>query len=92
MLLRETNPAEFETYVQMAADAAKLAEDRPELLQALWEDHAPSVPKDTGKKRLRLAIAPVIEHGHVFAIFFIVPTAGGIPDLSKIHSKDATHH
>ncbi|CAM9957127.1 unnamed protein product [Sphacelaria rigidula] len=37
MRLKETNPAEFEEYVQMAADAAKLAAEKPEVFASLLE-------------------------------------------------------
>lgn len=37
MRLKETNPAEFEEYLQMAADAAKLAAEKPEVFASLLE-------------------------------------------------------
>lgn len=38
--LRESNPAEFENYVQMAADAAKLAQEQPEVFASLLKGDA----------------------------------------------------
>lgn len=35
MRMKETNPAEFEQYVQMAADAAKLAVEQPQVFASL---------------------------------------------------------
>lgn len=38
MKLQETNPEEFEAFVQMAADAAKLAEEQPDVFNQLMQD------------------------------------------------------
>lgn len=35
MRLKDTDPDQFAEYVQMAADAAKLAEDRPDVFEQL---------------------------------------------------------
>lgn len=40
MRLQETNPDQFNTYVQMAADAAQLAKEQPEVFQALMQETA----------------------------------------------------
>lgn len=38
MRLQDTNPQEFAAYIQMAADAAKLAEERPDVFNQLMQD------------------------------------------------------
>lgn len=38
MRLQETDPDQFNTYVQMAADAAQLAKEQPEVFQALMQE------------------------------------------------------
>ena len=38
MRLNESNPEEFAAYAEMAKDAAKLAEERPDLLNQLMQD------------------------------------------------------
>lgn len=40
MRLKETDPDQFNTYVQMAADAAQLAKEQPEVFQALMQEKA----------------------------------------------------
>ena len=38
MRLKGTDPEAFNTYVQMAADAANLASEQPEIFKALMQD------------------------------------------------------
>lgn len=40
MRLKETDPEQFNTYVQMAADAAQLAREQPDVFQALMQETA----------------------------------------------------
>lgn len=55
MRLRETNPAEFETYVQMAADAAKLAKEQPEVFKAMLQDREPRAMAQPGAGENKLS-------------------------------------
>lgn len=48
--LKETNPEEFENFVQMAADAAKLAEERPDVFEALMQDKGAGAQLDGGEE------------------------------------------
>ncbi|CAM9230130.1 unnamed protein product [Scytosiphon promiscuus] len=46
MKLKDTHPDEFAAYVQMAADAAKLAEERPDVYKKLMEESEATVEDD----------------------------------------------
>lgn len=48
MLMKETNPAEFEQYIQMAADAAKLATEQPEVFASLVGGGGTGLDHDQG--------------------------------------------
>lgn len=95
MCLKETNPAEFEQYVQMAADAAKLAEEKPTEFAALMADagavggngtSGKGIENDRYDRRLRSCLCIKHMAGIVGCVSHLesLPRKGGENDVDKV--------